>query len=123
MPVKPNLLHPSPDVVLSNARGQYLYFEMYDGKSIRKVLEDYVKLGFIDEEEAHLAVINGTKVWALAVILNVEYGYGHFTLAFDEKRNFRNELEKLVKMGYIDQEDAHIAMMKGNKRNATKKSL
>src|SRR3989344_5632280 len=76
------------------------------GTNCENQLRIYASEGKIDQEEAHLALIEGNRSEAKVILDAIKEGYleGH-----------QIRINDLLQRGYLDQENIHLAMIEGTK--------
>lgn len=91
---------------------------LYSGKqgtTFSEGLKHFVNYGCIDQEEAHLATIQGNRARAKPNMFVLE---NRKSLTPEELKPLRRNLRLLVNGGFIDQGDFHLALCEA--RNARK---
>ena len=102
-----------PEFVLRNVRTGYFHHVMHGSVTYGTLLNRMVQQGSVDQEEARLALIEGIEIEAERVLLGVREGYGN--CKYGPQKTHRQRLKELVDRRYIDQEEAHMAIIKGNR--------
>lgn len=105
------------DVLMRNIKRGYQFVRGNDGKTFGEELTDRVSRGEIDPEEADLARIDARPILAKKTLRNVAAGHGHYELI--SGCTHRQYLRYLINGGFIDQEEGHLAIIKGRKSSSS----
>jgi len=89
---------------------------LFKGKTYRQALEELVKEGVVDHEDALVAINKGYKTLAKVTLEAIKMGYYHMLRYGGE--TYGQIAEKLLKKGILDPEEYHLAMRHGNQNRA-----
>lgn len=98
-------------LILDRVRSGYGFSHVSDfpGFSYNDALKNFVNIGKIDQEDAHLAIIKGKENRAerlLYLFCNVK------DIPYEDYKDLEAELRCLAGKGYVDQEEVHLAIIR-----------
>lgn len=105
----------TPKFILMHAGTRYINAQLPDGRTYRGILEEMVRQGKVDPEEANIAKIKGMRDWGVNVLLHVAFGYYNCQM-LSADRTYGQELENLLERHYVTKERYDEAIREGKKR-------